>query len=134
MSEQNANPAAPTLTRTQQMILWATLASMTLVMAWVGFYVYKGSLPPVYLQVRDGSLQGRSFAAVKFWHGEPDPSPRVQGWDATYSFVEFYELDGIAALKVDQDGVIVECKNFQNEGYSSRSCFPEPAQRTLLSP
>ena len=133
MTEQNVNPVAPVLTRSQRTILLSMLASLTLIMAFIGFNVYKASLPPVYRQVRDGSLIGRSLAAVRFWHGEPDPSPRVEGWDATYTFVEFYDLDGIAAIKTDADGCIVECRNFQHEQYA-RCCAPQPAQRNLLSP
>lgn len=121
------------MTRPQTLGLCAVLGAMTLVMAWAGFSFYRATLPPVYLMVRDGSIVGRTLASVRFWHGEPDATPRVKGWDATYSFVEFSELDGVAALKVDHAGRVVECRNFQNETYA-RSCFPESARRTLLSP
>jgi hypothetical protein len=117
---QPSTDQRPALTRAQTALLCGVLAAFA---APLLVAVYWVTQPSVFTQAKDGSAVGRSFAALRFWHGRPDDPPAVGGWDATYSVTSSWcDAKAVAALKVNDSGMVSECRMF----YLGDDLLPRP--------
>ncbi len=67
----------------------------------------------VWEAVGEGKVVGHSYSSLLWLGGAtPDRAPTIEGWTATYSRFVWFDYHQVAAVKVNEQGVVTECGMF----------------------
>lgn len=102
---------------------WVGAVAIWVVVAGVALACGFAMRPSAWDEADWGQLKGLSKTEVLSLHGDPDPTPMIEGWDITFTTsIEFFDSATIYCLALQmQDDMVIDWAEFKADGAA-----PEP--------